>query len=91
MSSASDFRERAQAATIYEVMGQSGASYVIFWFNDLSVCAARKLPTDNAAVARLEFGETKSCLNDCGIPYSGQTTYQMGTDLLKRLEGASDS
>jgi hypothetical protein len=85
MSLASEFREAAQAATIYEVMGQSGASYVIFWFDDSSVCAARKLPTDNKAVARLEFGETKICLKDCGIAYVGQTTYQMGAELLKRM------
>lgn len=41
MSLASDFREAAKQATIYEVIGQSGASYVIFWFPDNSVCAAR--------------------------------------------------
>ncbi|MBE7553152.1 MAG: hypothetical protein HS126_18930 [Anaerolineales bacterium] len=85
MSLASDFRTSARTATAYEVMGQSGASYIIFWFGDGSVCAARKLPSDNKAVARLEFGETKTCLKDCGIIDSGQTTYQMGAELLAQL------
>jgi hypothetical protein len=85
MSLASEFRTTARTATIYEILGQSGASYVIFWFGDSSVCAARKLPTNNTAVARLEFGETKVCLKDCGIVDTGQTTYQMGTELLARL------
>jgi len=67
-------------------MGQSGASYIIFWFADGSVCAAKKLPTDNRAAARLDFGETKTCLKDCGITDTGQTTYQMGKELLDKLE-----
>jgi hypothetical protein len=86
MSSASDFRTMARSATAYEVLGQSGASYVIFWFDDGSVCAARKLPSGNIAAARLEFGETKSCLDDCGVAGFSGTTYQKGTELLKRLE-----
>jgi hypothetical protein len=88
MSLASDFRETARAATIYEVMGQSGASYVIFWFNDGSVCVARKLPTDNAAMARLEFGAVKPCLDDCGTADFPGSTYQKGAELLRRLEQA---
>ncbi len=87
MSLASDFRKTAQDATaIYEVIGQSGASYVISWFVDGSVCAAQKIPTDNFAGARLHFGETKKCLKDCGIVEQGQTTYQMGKQLLAKLE-----
>ena len=85
MSSASDFRNMAQTARIYEVLGQSGASYVIFWFDDGSVCAARKLPSGNKAAARLEFGATKPCLNDCGVEDFPGTTYQKGAELLKRL------
>jgi hypothetical protein len=85
MSQASDFREAAQAVTIYEVMGQSGASYVIFWFDDGSVCAARKLPTNNAAAARLEFGSVKPCLDDCGTSDFPGSTYQKGAELLRRL------
>jgi hypothetical protein len=86
MSSASDFRVMAQTATAYKVLGQSGASYVIFWFDDGSVCAARQLPSGNKAAARLEFGATKPCLDDCGTADFAGTTYQKGTELLKRLE-----
>lgn len=86
MSSASDFRTKVQAATVYEVLGKSGASYLVFWFRDGSVCAARKLPSGNRAAARLEFGETKPCLDDCGVADFAGTTYQKGTELLRRLE-----
>lgn len=86
MSSASDFKDMAQEATIYEVTGQSGAVYVIFWFPDGSVCAARHLPANGVrASARLEFQATKPCLNDCGMADVQGTTYQKGTELLRRL------
>jgi len=85
MSAASDFRTLAQSAA-YEVLGQSGTSYVIFWFNDGSVCAARKLPSGNKVAAHLEFGMTKPCLDDCGVADFAGTTYQKGAELLKRLE-----
>jgi len=87
MSLASDFKKDARSATaIYEMVGHSGASYVIFWFDDGSVCAAQKLPTDNKTAARLEFGATKPCLDDCGVDDVAGTTYQKGTELLRRLE-----
>lgn len=85
MSYASDFKTLARSSTAYEVMGASGTSYVLFWFNDGSVCAARKLPSGNKAVARLVFGDTKPCLNDCGMVDSPGTTYQKGTELFRRL------
>ena len=87
MSLASDFRSMAHNASAnYEVVGNSGASYVIFWFKDASVCAARKLPSGNQAAARLEFAETKPCLDDCGVSDIEGTTYQKGQMLLKRLQ-----
>lgn len=86
MSMASDFRSLAQQGTIYEVMGQSGKSHLIFWFPDGSVCAAQKVPTDNRAVAGLAFGATKPALDDCGVADYEGTTYQKGTELLRRLE-----
>jgi len=85
MSSASDFRTLARAATIHEVIGSSGSSYVIFWFSDGSLCAARKLPSGNRAVARLDFGQTKPYLDDCGMAGYAGTTYQKGTELLRRI------
>ena len=85
MSSASDFRTLARRATAYEVIGASGSSYVVFWFSDGSVCAARKLPSGNRAVAKLEFRKTKPCLDDCGTADCPGTTYQKGTELLRRL------
>lgn len=89
MSLASDFKEAARAAkTIYELVGQGGASYVIFWFDDGSVCAAQKLPTDNKAAARLEFGATKPCLDSCVVDDFAGTTYQKGAELLQRIEGS---
>lgn len=87
MSAASNFREKAQATkVIYQVLGHSGASYIIFWFDDGSVCAARPVPSGNLAAARLEFGATKPILDDCGVADFEGTTYQKGTELLKRLE-----
>jgi hypothetical protein len=87
MSMASDFKDATRSArAIYEVVGQSGVSYVIFWFDDDSVCAAQKLPTDNKAAARLEFGTTKPCLDDCGVDDFSGTTYQKGTELLRRIK-----
>lgn len=87
MSQASDFREMARDGTCYEVTGQSGAVYVIFWFPDHSVCAARRLPAPNVrASARLEFLETKACLDDCGMADFEGTTYQKGRELLRRIE-----
>lgn len=85
MSSASDFRTMTRGVTAYEVLGQSGASYLVFWFGDGSVIAARKLPSGNKAVARLEFGATKPCLDDSGVADFPGTTYQKGTELLRRL------
>jgi len=88
MSSASDFKKMANAATVYEVTGKSGAVYVFFWFLDFSVCAARRLPAENArASARLEFQDTKPCLDDCGLEDFEGTTYQKGRELLRRIEG----
>jgi len=88
MSSASDFKNAADTATIYEVTGNSGAVYVIFWFPDQSVCAARRLPAGNTrASARLEFQDTKPCLDDCGVAEFQGTTYQKGRELLRRIEG----
>ena len=87
MSLASDFKEAARSAeAIYEVIGQSGSTYIIFWFDDGSVCAAQRLPTENRAPARLKFGATKPCLDDCGVDDFPGTTYQKGTELLQRLE-----
>jgi len=69
-------------------MGESGKSYVFFFFpDDASVCAAKKVATDNRAVAQLDFNiPTKSALRDCGVEKGG-TTYQKGQALLKQLEG----
>ena len=85
MSSSSDFRTSARGATAYGIIGGSGSSYVVFWFSDGSVCAARKLPSGNRAVAKLEFGKTKPCLDDCGTADFVGTTYQKGTELLTQL------
>lgn len=89
MSQASDFRTLAQAAKTYDVLGESGANYLIFWFPDGSVCAARRLPSGNKAAARLAFdgASVKACLDDCGVADFAGTTYQKGTELLKRIEG----
>lgn len=87
MSEASEFKQAARNATIYEVTGQSGAVYIFFWFADHSVCAARRLSAENAkASARLEFRDTKTCLDDCGMAAFEGMTYQKGRELLKRIE-----
>jgi hypothetical protein len=87
MSLASDFKEAARSAeAICDIVGQSGSTCVIFWLDDGSVCAAQKLPTNNGAAARLEFGATKPCLDDCGVDDFPGTTYQKGTELLQRIE-----
>lgn len=90
MSQASDFKDMARdAKDIYEVVGNSGASYVFFWFTDGSVCAARRLPGRSAlTAARFEFQETKVCLDDCGLANFQGSTYQMGAELLRRIKGA---
>lgn len=88
MSSASEFKKMAKNATIYEVTGNSGAVYVIFWFPDHSVCAARRLPANNVqASARLVFQDTKTCLDDCDMADFDGTTYQKGRELLRHIEG----
>ena len=87
MSVASDFKETARSArAIYELVGHSGVGYVVFWFEDGSVCAAQKLYSDNRAAAGLEFGETKRCLDDCGVSDFAGTTYQKGWELLRRIQ-----
>jgi hypothetical protein len=87
MSSGSDFKEKArQAKAIYEMVGASGASYVIFWFKDRSVCAAKRAATDNRSAASLDFQvSTTHCLDDCGVSDFEGTTYQKGAELLSRL------
>jgi hypothetical protein len=87
MSSASNFKALADSSIIYEVIGNSGAVYVIFWFPDGSVCAARRLPSNNNASARLEFQATKPCLDDCSVIDVEGTTYQKGQELIRRIEG----
>jgi hypothetical protein len=87
MSAASSFREKAQTAkAIYKVLGQSGASYIIFWFDDGSVCTANEVPSGNLAAARLKFGAVKPVLDDCGVADFEGATYQKGMELLRRLE-----
>lgn len=86
MSMASDFKAMADLATIYEVTGESGRVYMIFWFPDGSVNAARRLPSGNKAAAKLEFQATKPCLDDCSVADFEGATYQKGQELLRRLE-----
>lgn len=86
MSQSSDFEANAKNAKVYEVMGASGKSYVFFFFLDKSVCAAKKIATDNHAVAQLDFNiQTKTALRDCGSETHG-STYQKGQAFLKQLE-----
>lgn len=86
MSQSSEFEIEARAAKVHELIGESGAAYVFFFFHDNSVCAARKVATNNRATAKLNFKiKTKDALHDCGIESRG-TTYQEGRDLLKQLE-----
>jgi hypothetical protein len=89
MSKASDFAEQAKQATkIYELIGDSGATYVFFWFGDGSVTAARRKPTKNKdASAEYQFAkDVKGALDDCGLSDFDGTTYQKGAELLKRLK-----
>lgn len=88
MSQASDFNALVDQAKIYEMIGRSGATYVIFYFPaDQSVTAARRVPTGTRASARLEFGDVKPALDDCGVDDVEGTTYQKGAELIRRLEG----
>ncbi len=87
-----NFKDLAQSATIYEVMGDSGNSYVIFFMGDGSVCAAQIKPTQTRAGAQLIFSETKKCLLDCLKAFGvdtprEQTTYRIGHELRAVLEG----
>lgn len=87
MSQASDFKALADQAKTYEMIGRSGAVYVIFYFPaDRSVTAARRLPTGTRASARFEFGDVKSALDDCGVDDLEGTTYQKGAVLIDLLE-----
>jgi hypothetical protein len=86
MSSASELRTLLETATIYEVVGYSDRNYLIFWFKDGSVCAARKRRSDSKAAARIELGVTKAFLDDCGVAEFRGTTYQKGTELLRQLQ-----
>lgn len=86
MSKASEFKISAKSAEVYEVMGESGKSYVFFFFPDNSVCAAKKVAPKIRATARVDFRiKTKPALDDCGIVVKG-TTYQKGRELLRRLD-----
>ena len=88
MSNASEFNAAAaQARDIYEVIGESGATYVFFWFPDGSVTAARRVASDTSQVAATYvFGKnTKAALDDCGLADFEGTTYMKGSELLKRL------
>ena len=89
MTQASDLRDLAKQASIYEIIGQSGKTYVFFFFPD-SVCAARRVATANQACARLDFArvDVKQALVDCGATDAcGTHTYQRVRDLVNRLEG----
>lgn len=90
MSQASEFNDAAnQARDMYEVIGESGATYIFFWFPDDSVTAARRQAADASQVAATYvFGKnTKAALDDCGMANFEGTTYQKGRELLKRLRG----
>jgi hypothetical protein len=92
MAQAPDLRKLANEASIYEMIGQSGKTYVFFFFPDGSVCAARRVAAANQAAARLDFTgvSVKETLYDCGAQDTiGTHTYQLGKDLLTRLEGCS--
>lgn len=74
MSQASEFKISARSAEIYEVMGESGTSYVFFFSSDNSVCAAKKVAPKKRATARLDFRiKTKPALFDCGIAIPANT------------------
>ncbi len=90
MSKASDFKQKAKdAVEIYEMIGESGATYIFFWFSDHSITVARRKPaTSNEAAAEYVFGQNaKDALDDCGMRNIDGTTYQKGSELLKRIKG----
>ena len=87
MSYASELKNYLELATCYEAIGQSGATYLFFFFKDGSVCAMKKTATDNKAAAQWVLDQAKPCLRDCGITGYGETTYQKGQELLRRFEG----
>jgi hypothetical protein len=83
---ASDLKASGQQATIREVIGSSGSTYVIFRFpNDGSVCVAQKVPSADLSSAQLEFVTAKPCLNDCGVADFEGSTGQKGRELFRRL------
>lgn len=89
MSQASTLAEQAKQATnIYELIGNSGATYIFFWFVDGSVTVARRKPTNNkGASAEYQFAKNvKAALDDCGLQDFEGTTYQKGAELLRRLK-----
>ena len=64
------------------MVGASGSVYIFFWFNDGSVCAAKKINTYNRASAGFDFEvSTKACLDDCGAADFEGSTYQKVADL----------
>lgn len=83
---APQLRDLGKMGTVYEVIGQSGTTYMFFWFGDGSVCAARKEPAGNRAAAQWVFVEAKPSLDDCGVADFAGNTYQKGIELRKRLE-----
>ncbi|MEI7988574.1 MAG: hypothetical protein WCI88_06015 [Chloroflexota bacterium] len=87
MSAASDFWNTAQKATVYEVIGKSGVTYVIFWFFDGSVCAAHRVTSKNKASARWEFGPIEQCLKDCGMADVVGNNEKGAWELLSKLQG----
>ena len=88
MAQAPKLRNLAEQASIYEVIGQSGRTYIFFFFPDGSVCAACRVATGNLASACLDFTResVKAALDDCGTEDIPGTTYQKGTALLRILE-----
>jgi hypothetical protein len=89
MSQASDFADQAKKATaIYELIGESGAIYIFYWFADNSVTMARRQVSDtNRVSAEYLFGKNViKALDDCGVADFDGTTYQKGAELLKRLQ-----
>lgn len=87
MSQSSDFEEQARKAiAIVEAIGNSGKSYVFFFFDDNSVTAAQKMAATSFSVAaQLNFAiRVNTALNDCGVSDFDGTTYQKGRELLRR-------
>lgn len=89
MSQASEIAAQAKGATeIYEIIGESGATYIFFWFPDNSVTVARRKHAGGSVAATYEFGKNvKGALDDCGMGDVDGTTYQKGRELLKRIRG----